>query len=305
MRSLTPLGVKIQYAGKAEAMRDRSEDGIALIAVLWMLTLLSIVAAALSLETQSNTRIARNMVENAAERAAADAGVQRAILDLVASPGAPKDTGKFRADGTVYTWRFANSTVHISVQDERGKIDLNETPEALLAALFGSVGVDPGKAQSLADAIADFRDADNLPRLNGAEEADYRAAGFAWGPKNAPFQTVEELQQVFGITPEIYARVAPYLTIYSMGVINPALVGERLTGSLRPAGFDSQILASSPGLAFSIRAETKGSNGAMFVREAVVQLDSQETVPVHILAWRQGVPTSARNAWAAMPATDK
>jgi hypothetical protein len=50
------------------------------------------------LETRSNTRITRDMAEYAAARAAADAGVQRVILDLVASPGAPKDTGKFRAD---------------------------------------------------------------------------------------------------------------------------------------------------------------------------------------------------------------
>jgi general secretion pathway protein K len=243
------------------------------------------------LETRSNTRIARNIADKAAARAAADAGIQRAILDLVDSPRL-RDTHKFSPDGTVYGWRFANSTVQISVKDERGKIDLNHTPEALLAALFESVGVDPRKAQALADAIADFVDADNLSRPNGAEEADYRAAGFAWAPKNAPFQTTEELQQVFGMTPEIYARVAPYLTIYSMGVMNPALAEERLTGNLRRAGLYSQILSSSPGLAFSIRADAKGSSGAMFAREAVVQLDAQETAPVQILVWRQGSPTS-------------
>jgi general secretion pathway protein K len=291
MRSLTPLGAK----NSAEVM-IRSDDGIALIAVLWILTLLSIVAAALSLEMRSNTRLARNMAENAAARAAADAGIQRAILDLVTSPGAPKDTGKFRADGRVYAWRFADKIVQISVHDERGKIDLNQAPEALLAALFGSVGLATRKAQSLADAIADFRDADNLPRLSGAEEADYRAAGLAWGPKNAPFQVMEELQQVIGMSPELYTKVAPYLTIYSIGMINPALAGERLTRVLRPAGLNSQILTYSPGLAFSIHAETRGNSGAVFVREAVVQLDPEKTVPVRILAWRQGVPTNARNA---------
>src|SRR5262249_17724655 len=77
------------------AMSRSREQGIALIAVLWMLVLLSIVAAALSLETRSSTRVARNMAENAAARAAADAGVQRALLDLTG------DEAKFRADGTV------------------------------------------------------------------------------------------------------------------------------------------------------------------------------------------------------------
>jgi general secretion pathway protein K len=267
-------------------MSDRREEGIALIAVLWMLTLLSIVAAALSLETHFSTRIARNTAENAAVRAAADAGIQRAILDLATSTGAPTDgPGKFRADGTVYTWQFAHSTVHISVRDEGSKIDLNQAPEALLAALFASVGVDPGKAQSLADAIADYRDDDNLPRPRGAEEAEYRDAGLAWGPKNAPFQTVEELQQVLGMTPEIYGRVAPDLSVYSITATLPATTDERLTGVLRQAGFTS--LANSPMIIFSIRAEAKSANGGVFVREAVVQSYPDQA---WILSWRQGGP---------------
>jgi general secretion pathway protein K len=263
-------------------MRDRSEEGIALIAVLWMLTLLSIVAAALSLETRSSTRIARNMADNAAARAAADAGIQRAILDL------SSDARKFLADGTVYNWQFANNTVHISVKDEGSKIDLNQAPEELLTALFASVGVDRGEAQSLADAIADYRDADNLPRPGGAEEAEYRDAGLAWGPKNAPFQTVEELQQVLGMTPEIYERAAPDLTIYSVtGTLSPAADDKRLTRIMSQAGFTS--FASSPGLVFSIRAEAKSANGGVFVREAVVQPNQDQTFP-WILSWRQGLP---------------
>jgi general secretion pathway protein K len=280
---------------RTEAMRDRSEEGIALIAVLWMLTLLTIVAAALSLETRSSARIARNMSENAAARAAADAGIQRAILGLESSTGAPTDPTRFRADGTNYTWLFANRTVKISVRDEASKIDLNKAPQALLAALFASVGVDPGKAQSLADAMADYIDADNVPRPLGAEEADYRDAGFAWGPKNAPFQTVEELQQVLGMTPEIYERVAPDLSVYSVTSTLPTTADQRLTGILRQAGFNSQSVGSAPGLVFSIRAEAKSSNGGTFVREAIVQPYRGRGIP-WILAWRQGVLTIAPQA---------
>jgi general secretion pathway protein K len=140
--------------------------------------------------------IARNVAENAAARAAADAGIQRAILDLETAPGSPIECRKFSTDGSVYAWRFGKTIVHISVQDEVGRVNLNKAPEALLAALFASVGIDSGKAQSLADAIADYRDSDDLPRVRGAEEAEYRDAGLGWGPKNAPFQTIEELQQV-------------------------------------------------------------------------------------------------------------
>ena len=265
----------------------RNEQGIALIAVLWALTLLSVIAASLSTETRSEARIARNMADSAAARAAADAGIQRAILDLLDSRGgALLGAAKFRPDGTVYAWPFGNSTVYLSVHDELGKLNLNQAPEALLSSLFETVGIDQGGAAALAGAIADFRDADKLQRLQGAEEAEYRAAGLAWGPKNAPFQAVEELQRVLGMTTEIYERVAPFLTIYSIGnAVNAKVADEQLTAALRRVGFN--YFVESPGTAYSIRAEAKHASGAVFVRESVVQLIPESVLPVRVLAWRQ------------------
>ena len=192
---------------------------------------------------------------------------------------------KLRPDGTVYAWRFANRTVHFSIQGELGKVNLNQAPQALLVSLFGLAGVDPATAQSLADAVADFRDEDNLKRLNGAEEADYRIAGLGWGPKNALFEAVEELQQVLGITPPIYARVAPYLTTYSLGfAVDTNVAPERLIEMLHKAGFRN-FVKSHGGFVFTIRAEARGSDGGMFVREAVVQL--KQDAGIRFLGWRQ------------------
>jgi general secretion pathway protein K len=213
---------------------------------------------------------------------------------------APTDARIFHTDGTVYAWQFANRRVHISIKDEASKIDLNTAPEALLAALFAAVGVNRGKAQSLAAAIADFRDADNMPRPQGAEEAEYRAAGLSWGPKNAPFQTVEELQQVLGVTPEVYDRAAPDLTTYianSATATFPAAADTRLTRIVGQAGLNSASLANIPGLVFSIRAEAEDSGGAMFVREAVVRLIPNVMIP-WFLSWRQGAVTDSHSALA-------
>ena len=67
----------------------------------------------------------------------------------------------------------------------------------------------------MADAIADYRDKDELKRLNGAENDDYLAAGLAWGTKDSAFTRVGELQRVYGMRPEIYRAMLPYVTIYS------------------------------------------------------------------------------------------
>jgi type II secretory pathway component PulK len=247
------------------AIRSEAEQGIALIAVLWMLVLLSVVAAALALETHSSTRIASNMAEKAAARAAADAGIQRAILDLE-TPLFAKGQ-RFRTDGTVYDWRFGNSNVRISIRVEASKVDLNQAPEPVLSALFQLAGISQSKAQSLAAAVADFRDRDNLPRANGAESDAYRSAGLSWGPKNAPFQSIDELRQVIGITPEIYGRVADDITVYSMtSVAEQSPAG--LAKFLLQAKSSAQL---SPDVVASIRAVSRRPSGAVFIRETVVQ----------------------------------
>jgi general secretion pathway protein K len=261
----------------------RDEKGIALIAVILALALLSTIAASFTFETRSEARIGRNMASHTSARAAADAGIQRAILDSIESGGV-LDRAKFRPNGTVYAWPFGDSTVYISVRDELGKVNLNQAPEALLSALFVSVGVDDGTAAALADAVADFRDIDDFRRPHGAEEPDYRRAGLSWGPANAPFQTVEQLQQVLGMTNEIYDRVAGYLTIYSTGnTINPDTADANLASTLRDAGF--KYFVESPGMAYAIRAEARTRDGAVFVREAVIQPVPNMLTPM-ILAWR-------------------
>ncbi len=229
-----------------DRQRPPDRKGIALVAVLWVLVLLSVIAAAFVTETRTEVNLARNAVENAKARALAGAGVQRAVLALLAArresregqeaegpgvedfavfEGAPGQgepeaaaigaAGGLRVDGTVYAWRFAGAEVLISVQDEGGKIDLNRASEEMLEGLFVSAGLPERQAAGLAEAIADFRDEDDERRAFGAEDEDYRAAGLEWGAKDAPFETVSELTQVLGLTRALYQRVRPALTVHS------------------------------------------------------------------------------------------
>ena len=271
-----------------ELARSRSEKGIALVAVIWVTALLATIAASLAFESRTESRLTYNMVENAVARAAADAGVYRAIFDLLGTrPGQKLGEAKFRPDGTVYEWPFGKSKVYISVQDESAKVNLNQAPDGLLIALFQSANISQENAAVLADAIADYRDPDSMTRTQGAELSDYEDAGLPWGPKNAPFEAVEELRQVLGMTPDLYNRVAPFLTVYSFGsAINASMAGDQLTDALRQAGFESFV--DSPGAAFSIRAEARNDSGAVFVRGAVVQLVPEVNDPVRFLVWRQG-----------------
>ncbi len=161
--------------------------------------------------------------------------IERAKETALEAAEQPEDERPWRADGTVYLWSLGKGAVLVSMRDEAGKIDLNAAPDELIQGLFAAVGLEESSAASLTAAIADFRDADDETHLGGAEADDYRAAGLAWGPKNKPFEVVEELHQVLGMTREVYRLAAPGLTVYSRskGVdvsVAPAIVLLALPG---------------------------------------------------------------------------
>ncbi|MDJ0951186.1 MAG: type II secretion system protein GspK [Alphaproteobacteria bacterium] len=306
----------------------RAEQGIALVTVLWAVVLLSVVAGSFTSTTRTEVKIARNAIEGAKAEALADAGVHRAVALLQAT--LPDD--RWLAASVAHGLRLGDGQVRITLQDERGKIDLNAAPDALLTGLFLSLGLEERQAAAMTDAIVDYRDVDDLRRAQGAEIGDYRAAGLPYGPQNAAFRWGAQLRRVLGMTPELYARVAPAVTVYSgEDLVNPltapaavlrALPGpdaadvddflqarqayvDARSSADRPAGdVDTAPLAEAEGYfepeldsnVFTIRAEARTGTGAVFVREAVVDIEVLEDRPFGIFAWRQGRPTEQPSA---------
>ncbi|AKC88456.1 general secretion pathway protein GspK [Pseudoxanthomonas suwonensis] len=142
----------------------------------------------------------------------ARAGIEYAMARLAD----PHPQRRWAADGRTYAWSFAGASVELRIVDESGKVDINHADPALLAALLYAVGAEPSAAQQLAGAIVDWRDPDSLTQPGGgAEDPAYAAAGRAYGAKDAPFQSVAELHQVLGMTPELFVGLAPHLTVFS------------------------------------------------------------------------------------------
>ena len=202
------------------------ERGFALLMVLWTLLLLAFIATVFNDNARTEVLLARNLVANARAEALADGGVYRAALGLTRSPRA----GGFRGNGEVYVWHPSSEEaglpesggapeeqVRFTIRDEGGKVNLNQATAPLLRELLIAVGVEPEKSAELADAIVDFRDEDSEKERQGAEARDYKRARLPWGPKNGAFVLVDELTYVLGMTPDIYRRVAPLLTIWGQG----------------------------------------------------------------------------------------
>jgi general secretion pathway protein K len=195
--------------------RARHQRGIALVLVLWVLTLLTVMAVGLTAAQRTETALSDNHVSGARFRAAADAAIAFTVLVFAMPPpdAIDPDVSVWLPNGVAVPWRFGGVDLAIRVFNEGSRIDLNQAPPELLSALLVTLGMEEDPATSLAAAIVDWRDEDDLSLLNGAEDRDYRDAGRTLGAKDAPFVAVEELMQVLGMTPEIYRRLAPEVSV--------------------------------------------------------------------------------------------
>ncbi len=304
----------------------KPQRGVALIIVLWMITLLSLIASSFIYAMRTEVGIVGNSTARTQAAVAADAGVQRAIYELFKPINTPD---RWNNDAVPHDWAFGESTVTVTMQDESGKIDINTASDLLLQGLLRTQGVADDDAVALVDAIADWRDADNLKRLHGAEEAEYTAAGLSYKPANAPFLALEELKLVLGMSPDLYQKLAPHITIYSrLPGVNPQIASRAVLlaiPNVTPEQVDDYIqqrdLARqnnqpiplfTAGAAYSsvgsgfinrVRAEAKMPDGNTFIREVVVQRQGNPKRPFAFLMWREGRDNSAADNAAAVTAS--
>lgn len=287
------------------------QRGIALIVVLWILVLLTIVVGTYAVLARTESMQSRFLFDTTRARYAAEAGVHRAAFEM----RNPDIETRWVPDGRPYTIDFGAAQVEIRLTDESGKIDLNSSDAQTLSELFISRGMDETEAWHLADAIEDWRDPDELPRLYGAELAEYESAGYPYGPANEPFGSVDELQQVIGMTWELFRELEPMLTVHSSGRINPAFASADVLAANPDITFEdavafveerrqfhprdqqalmlpdgTMVSLQGGGRTFSIRSRATLDTGTWSEIQATIELGGdQRGRPFRVLRWRDNV----------------
>lgn len=286
----------------------RAQHGIVLVLVLWLLALLALMAAGYSTTTRTESQMAATHLQAARARGLAEAGVWLGVQQLLQTEDANGSTSR-----GLTQFPFGAGVIDVHLQDEAGKIDLNTAHPELLLGLLQSAGADTVQATALRDAILDWRDRDNLRRAAGAEDAEYRAAGRDDGAKNGPFNSIEELRAVMGMTEPLFQKMRPALTLYSHqpGVAGAVAVESAVAavpgstpdavrtfmdqrvvkgaGPVRtpmPAGLESRYLRGRTSQTFAITS-TGTVAGTRVIVEAVVQLRGSSAPPFAVLSWRE------------------
>lgn len=231
----------------------RNERGVILIMVIWALTVLMVIAIELARTMRIEGLTATTYHEEVETYYLSLAGLHRALYavlraqqqgrSMLDAPGGvgglqrglSSDTQKsaaqekqeiwVRGDGRWQNEEFGAGGYWVRVVDEGGKINLNRVDEAALRQAFVNLGFEVKSSENLTDAILDWRDTDSLVRLHGAESDDYLAQRVPYPAKDGPFDTLDELLLIRGVTPALFygqggAGLRDLFSVYSAGASN-------------------------------------------------------------------------------------
>lgn len=213
--------------------RFRSRRGVAMLAALWLVVGISVVAIEFALVGRER----REFGLAAADRTRGGAGalgafaMTRARLEQALRVG-PQSTagavGRLRSSDpwldvdSIYsgTMMVDSMAVQVEAIDLGTRLNANTLSEGEWQTLLSNLLGDFVLADALAQAIVDWRDVDDIPRIRGGEREEYIKAQLLRLPTNQSFRDIEELLDVKGMTQEIFALVSPYLTTVGAAQVN-------------------------------------------------------------------------------------
>lgn len=218
---------------ETEAQGRPGERGIALLVVLWIIAGATLLVVSFNATVRSGLSFVSSEVGLSKADAVLDAGLEIAAGRLIDE----EEGRRWLPDGIPREIIFADRKLKIRISDPNGLVDLNKADEEFLLEFFKHFTDTPSRARTIRDDIKAARD-DAAKAGRGSSAFSSKDAGaddFDAG-KALPFMDITEARALKGMTPDIYKRIAPFLTVHSSsGEIN------RLTAP-------EEVIAASPQL---------------------------------------------------------
>ncbi len=194
---------------RAPSGKLRSQDGVALILVLWVFIFLFVVAFEFSTAAREEGTAAQRFNEDTTGYYLALAGFESGLYEFLnqqsgAASQIGQNTKEDLFDGEFREQKLGSGTLRVRMIDESGKININRANEEMLRRIFLNLGIDPDRADVLVDSIMDWRDLDDLHRPNGAENDYYQSLTPPYTAKNGALDTIEDLLWIRGMTPALF-----------------------------------------------------------------------------------------------------
>jgi general secretion pathway protein K len=221
-----------------------TEDGVALLIVLWVITLLMVLVMSFSMLSRTEANSTVFFRDGVQKKFFAEAALERATMEIFHRQTHKNQTvvlegnEVLRIDGRAYDGSIGTGRYVFRLFNESGKINLNTmggrsgvgnrsgvdtSSGIILNNLLVNLGIAKETADIIVDSILDWIDDDDLHRLNGAESDYYQSLPNPYKAKNARLDTLEELLLIKGMSPDILfgtkerQGLIHFVTIYSTG----------------------------------------------------------------------------------------
>jgi len=204
-----------------KCLSNRNEKGIALLLVLWVLILLMTVIVSFSYLARTELEAGYQFNKRLKEEMLLEGAINQAIIEIIYALGNPDSEDAWELNGITQDYGTEEDGITITIRPEASKVDLNRSSDVILKGILSSLGVDAETSDIIVDSILDWRDRDDLHRLNGAENDYYQSLEKPYNCKNADFDSIYELLLVRGVTRDLfYGRkgnpgLRDFLTVHS------------------------------------------------------------------------------------------
>lgn len=255
--------------------RSSPRRGVVLIVVLIVVVVLSLVAYSFADLMQSHRKAAMLSGKQIQARVLVDSGVETIKYYLSSDEATRQEfgghynnpmffqaakvipeldalsRGSFSVLAPLMDDQSLQAGVRYGLEDESSRLNLNLlllADKLTAGAARNFLMALPNMTEEVADAILDWIDPDEETREYGAEAEYYSGLSPAYGPRNGPPETIEELLLVRGVTPQLLFGIdsnrngmadAHEVTNANNGLLSaPGMAGPSATSSTDSAGFD-------------------------------------------------------------------
>ena len=203
----------VSLGGRDKSSAYLNQRGVALLVVLWIFIFLLVVAFDFSASVREEATAAHRYSDETQGYYIALAGFERGVYEFLQQSTGREATGREALgtqkkadifDGDWHEEALGGGAFRVRWVDEGGKININRADEETLRRVFTNLGIEEPNKAILVDSIMDWRDPDDLHRASGAENDYYRSLTPPYTAKNGPFDTVEDLLWVRGMTAELF-----------------------------------------------------------------------------------------------------
>ncbi|MGI9422867.1 MAG: hypothetical protein ACR2PA_06715 [Hyphomicrobiaceae bacterium] len=290
------------------------ESGMVLVAVLWIVALLSLLVSAHNTSVRTAVTVTSAEFALARLETIADAGIELAAAKLQAA-----DADRWIADGRLYQVRFANAVMRLRIRDTNGLLNLNRADGPVMVAVLRALTSSERQAKQIHDHIISRREQAVARTARSATGVDANRTKASGNVRALALQDLNQLLDAPGVDLGLLQTLRRFVTVHSASKgINPDVaprgllrilpgVGEQQADTLMDARntqtsglsaetaqpASSNIFVSKEGPAFRVSIEVQDKQFKKpLATSAVIMIVDNARQPFHIIS-RQPFATSS------------